>query len=63
MLFREGPVDRPEELFDREEEFKELRDALNGRRLVLLLGVRRVGKTSLARAATYDRSRVYVDLR
>ena len=24
MLFREGPVDRPEELFDREEEFKEL---------------------------------------
>jgi AAA+ ATPase superfamily predicted ATPase len=63
MLFREGPVDRPEELFDREEEFKELRDVLNGRRLVLLLGVRRVGKTSLARAATYDRARVYIDLR
>jgi hypothetical protein len=63
MLFREGPVDRPEELFDREEEFKELRDALNGRRLVLLLGVRRVGKTSLARAATYNTTRVYVDLR
>ena len=63
MLFREGPVDRPEELFDREEEFRDLRDALNSRRIVLLLGVRRVGKTSLARAATYDMARVYIDLR
>jgi Predicted ATPase (AAA+ superfamily) len=56
-------VDRPEELFDREDEFKELRDALNGRWTVLLLGVRRVGKTSLARAATYNRARVYIDLK
>jgi AAA+ ATPase superfamily predicted ATPase len=63
MLFREAPVDRPEELFDREAEFGELRGALGAGRLVLLLGMRRVGKTSLARAATHDMPRAYVDLR
>ncbi|ACB39381.1 AAA family ATPase [Pyrobaculum neutrophilum] len=63
MLFREGPVERPDELFDREAELEELRRALGERRVVALLGVRRVGKTSLARAATWDLPRVYVDVR
>lgn len=63
MLFKEGPVERPDELFDREAELEELRSALRERRVVALLGVRRVGKTSLAKATTWNLPRVYVDVR
>jgi len=52
MYFRPTPVERPEELFDREEEVKALREALGRSPMVVVVGVRRVGK-SLVKAATF----------
>ena len=63
MYFRPTPVERPEELFDREEEVKALREALGRSPMVVVVGVRRVGKTSLVKAATFGMRRVYLDLR
>ena len=53
MYFRPTPVERPEELFDREEEVKALREAVGRSPMVVVVGVRRVGKTSLVKAATF----------
>ncbi len=48
MLFSPYPKTKREDLFDRESELKELEDAINrGERLILLLGMRRLGKSSL----------------
>jgi len=45
-------VERPENLFDREEEVKALREAMGKSPMVVVVGVRRVGK-SLVKAATF----------
>ncbi|NJE61632.1 ATP-binding protein [Thermococcus sp. 21S7] len=48
MLFSPYPKTKKEELFDRERELKELEEAVKrGERLILLLGLRRLGKSSL----------------
>jgi AAA+ ATPase superfamily predicted ATPase len=63
MPFFDRPIERPEDLFDREREFKDLREALATRAITVVVGFRRVGKTSLVKAATHDLPRVYVDAR
>ncbi len=48
MLFSPYPKTKRKELFDRENELKEIEDAIRrGERLILLLGLRRLGKSSL----------------
>ncbi|WP_324736388.1 ATP-binding protein [Thermococcus sp. SY098] len=52
MLFDLQPKTRREDLYDREKELLEFRDALSlGERLLLLLGIRRLGKSSLLNVA------------
>ncbi|AJC71276.1 ATPase [Thermococcus guaymasensis DSM 11113] len=52
MLFSPYPKTKREELFDRERELKELEEAVKrGERLILLLGLRRLGKSSLLNVA------------
>ncbi|HDZ35678.1 MAG TPA: ATP-binding protein [Thermococcus sp.] len=52
MLFSPYPKTRREELFDREGELKEIEEAVKrGERLILLLGLRRLGKSSLLNVA------------
>jgi len=63
MLFLDRPAEKPEELFDREEELERLRRAVEARRLTLLVGMRRVGKTSVVKAGTYGMARIYIDAR
>ncbi|EEB73478.1 ATP-binding protein [Thermococcus sp. AM4] len=62
MLFDPRPKKRREELFDREKEIEEL---LNTREpLTLLLGIRRVGKSSLLRVTLNEvENGVYIDAR
>ncbi len=62
-MFMDRPAERPGELFDREGELGALLRALRDRAAVLVVGMRRVGKTSLLRAATHGMSRAYVDAR
>jgi len=63
MLFLDRPAEKPEELFDREEELEQLRRAVESRRLTLVVGMRRVGKTSVVKAGTYGMARIYIDAR
>ncbi len=52
MLFSPYPKTKREELFDRERELKEFEEAIErGERLILLLGLRRLGKSSLLNVA------------
>ena len=51
MLFSPYPKTKKEELFDRDREFSELISSIErGERLILLLGIRRLGKSSLLNA-------------
>ena len=62
MLFDPRPKRRIDELFDRREEFKTLLSA--NEPLTLLLGIRRVGKSSLLRATLNEiENGVYIDSR
>ncbi|MEL9990587.1 MAG: ATP-binding protein [Thermoproteus sp.] len=63
MLFLDRPAERPDELFDRQEEAERLRRALEDRAAAVVVGMRRVGKTSLIKAVTYGVPRVYLDVR
>jgi len=66
VLFDVAPKERREDLYDRECELQELRDALElGERLVVVYGVRRVGKTSLVKAGLRELEvpHVLVDVR
>ena len=63
MPFFDRPVEKPEELFDREEELGALRRAVNSYAITVVVGFRRVGKTSLIKAATHGMPRIYVDVR
>jgi len=52
MLFSPYPKTKREELFDRERELREFEEAIErGERLILLLGLRRLGKSSLLNVA------------
>ncbi len=57
------PAERPEELFDRIEEARRLAEAVLSRAATLVVGMRRVGKTSLIKSVTYNLRRIYVDAR
>lgn len=64
--FTPGPKTDKRELFDREKELSELIDALKGRdKLILVTGIRRMGKTSLIRVALNESKipNIYIDLR
>lgn len=63
MGFIERPAERPSELFDREKELEDLKRSISSHTITLVLGVRRVGKTSLVKVATYNMPRVYLDIR
>ena len=62
-MFLDRPAERPEELFDRTEEARRLAEAVSSRAATLVVGMRRVGKTSLIKATTYNLRRIYVDAR
>ena len=66
MLFDPNPKIRVEDLFDREKELRVFRDALKrGERLIVVYGLRRVGKTSFIRVAlrAYRYPHVVIDVR
>ncbi|WP_052296578.1 ATP-binding protein [Pyrococcus sp. NA2] len=66
MYFDEKPKSRREDLYDRERELKELLNLINSRKpLIVLKGIRRLGKTSLLRVALNEANvpHVIVDLR
>jgi AAA+ ATPase superfamily predicted ATPase len=50
MLFDERPKERREDLYNREKELDEIKRSI-GRPLVLITGIRRIGKTSVLRVA------------
>ncbi|ESQ24291.1 MAG: putative ATPase (AAA+ superfamily) [uncultured Acidilobus sp. JCHS] len=59
MLFDERPKERREDLFDREAELAAIMDNIN-RPLLVLSGVRRIGKTSLLLVALNELGRDYI---
>ena len=64
MLFDPRPKSSRDELFDREEELKALdRFAERGDPLAIVLGIRRIGKTSLLKSFLSEWAGVYVDAR
>ncbi|WP_297500054.1 ATP-binding protein [Thermococcus sp.] len=66
MYFDERPKSRREDLYDRERELEELLAAIESRKpLMLLKGIRRLGKTSLLRVALNEANvpHIIVDLR
>jgi len=65
MLFDPKPKSRRSDLFDREEEINELKNSVLKTPLTLLLGIRRVGKTSVLKVSLNELNApyVYLDLR
>ena len=63
MVFLDRPAEDPGELYDREVELGRLRSSALSRAITLVVGFRRVGKTSLVKAATKGMTRVYIDAR
>ncbi|WP_297466355.1 ATP-binding protein [Thermococcus sp.] len=65
MLFDPRPKNRREEIFDREEELKSLIGGMEDYPITILIGIRRVGKSSLLRVAMNEFSGVgiYLDAR
>lgn len=62
LLFDPRPKSSRKELFDRRRELQALDDAI-GKPLILVLGVRRVGKSSLLLSFLERWKGVYIDLR
>lgn len=65
MLFDPRPKERREDLFDREEEIEKLKKSISNQPMTLLLGIRRIGKTSVLKVALNELGApyVYLDLR
>jgi AAA+ ATPase superfamily predicted ATPase len=63
-LFDLRPKYRREDLFDREEELKELSKTVEqGKPLIALIGIRRVGKTSILKTFLNEANGIYIDMR
>ncbi len=64
MFFDERPKERREDLFDREEEVEAIKGGI-GRPMIVLTGIRRIGKTSVLKVALneIDRPVVLIDAR
>ncbi|WP_297519547.1 ATP-binding protein [Thermococcus sp.] len=63
MLFDLRPKQRREDIFDREREFDELEKSVGTYPLTLLLGIRRVGKSSILRAYLNENPGMLIDCR
>ncbi len=63
MLFDLRPKQRREDIFDREREFEELERSVETYPLSLLLGIRRVGKSSILRAYLSGNPGILIDCR
>ncbi len=63
MLFDLRPKQRREDIFDREREFEELEKSVETYPLSLLLGIRRVGKSSILRAYLNENPGILIDCR
>jgi AAA+ ATPase superfamily predicted ATPase len=65
MLFDPRPKERREDLFDREKEIEELKESISRQPMTLLLGIRRIGKTSVLKVALNELNApyLYLDLR
>ncbi|MEM0373295.1 MAG: ATP-binding protein [Sulfolobaceae archaeon] len=65
MLFDTEPKNSLEELFDREDEVRRLKDGLQNERMILVLGVRRIGKSSLVLSTlnSLRKDYVFIDVR
>ncbi len=63
MLFDLRPKQRREDIFDREREFEELEKSVGIYPLTLLLGIRRVGKSSILRAYLNENPGILIDCR
>lgn len=66
MLFDRGPKEKRSDLFDRKKELAELSDAVaRGDRLIVVYGIRRIGKTSLLRSFLSEKEflNVFLDIR
>jgi AAA+ ATPase superfamily predicted ATPase len=63
-LFDLRPKYRKEDLFDREKELGELHKAVDqGKPIIALVGVRRIGKTSILKTFLNEVNGIYVDMR
>ncbi len=64
MLFDERPKERREDLYNREVEIEKIKESI-GRPLILVTGIRRIGKTSVIRVALneIDETKIIVDVR
>ncbi|MBC7095017.1 ATP-binding protein [Thermococcus sp.] len=63
MLFDPRPKSRREEVFDRDIEFEGLEESVRTYPITLLLGIRRVGKSSILRAYLNNKPSILVDCR
>ncbi|WP_056934733.1 AAA family ATPase [Thermococcus barophilus] len=65
MLFDPKPKVKREDIFDREEELKKVMDSIKNCPITLILGIRRVGKSSVLRVALNesDAIGIYIDAR
>ncbi len=63
MILDPRPKERREDLFDRERELEALKQASTKFPLTLLLGVRRVGKSSILKVALNEVGGIYIDAR
>ncbi|WP_367270932.1 hypothetical protein [Thermococcus sp.] len=65
MLFDPRPKERRDEIFDREGEIEALLNGMKNYPITLLIGIRRVGKSSLLRVALNecDEIGLYIDAR
>ncbi|MCI2415779.1 MAG: ATP-binding protein [Candidatus Aramenus sp.] len=63
MYFSDRPIEEEEELYDREEELRLLRQFATQYSVTLVLGLRRTGKTSLIKVGLKAENTIYVDMR
>ncbi len=63
MLFDPRPKSRREDLYDREKELEAFNKALKVSPLIVVSGIRRLGKTSLVLVALKDKPHIIVDVR
>jgi len=63
VLFDLRPKNRREEIFDREKEFKDLEKSVEVYPMTIILGIRRVGKSSILRAYLNENPGILIDCR